>query len=128
MEHYLSPSQKQSPKFVLVFLLLHGALFLGIEYILFQSFPIFMLIHAVLGIAIYLLFWRASFPRVFRDIFIGAAISLFFGVLFGDILLEKFFFLYEEIPGGPISKLYSAVVVFYIYFYCALLKRTIYNK
>lgn len=116
---------KVSPKLIFSFLLLHGFLFLGVEYILFQSFPVFTLVHAVIGIGIYLIFWRSSFPQLFRSVLIGAIVSVLIGIFLGDIILDNFFFLYKETPSGLIARIYSAVVVFYIYFYIALVKRTI---
>jgi len=126
-DYMLTPSEKASPKFIFVFLLLHGLLFIGVGYILFQSFPVFALVHAVIGIGIYLMFWWASFPRLFRDILIGAIVSILAGIFFGDIILDNFFFLYKEAPRGLIPQIYSTVVVFYIYFYIALVKRTIFH-
>ena len=126
--HILTPSDKGSPKFIFSFLLLHGLLFLGVEYIIFQSFPVFTLVHAVMGIGIYLIFWRASFPHLFRSVLVGTIVSVFIGVFFGDIILDNFFFLYKEAPHGLISQMYSVVVVFYIYFYIALVKRTVLSR
>ncbi len=124
----LTPSDKTSPKFIFSFLLLHGLLFLGIEYILFTSFPIFTLLHAFIGIVIYLIFWRAFFPNLFKDVLLGACISVLMSILFGDILLDNFFFLYQEFPEGFIPKVYSSLVVFYLYFYVALIRRVIFYK
>src|SRR3989344_2327710 len=50
-------SPKASPRFVFGFLLAHGLLFLGVEYIIFPSFPLFTLAHALIGIGIYLFFY-----------------------------------------------------------------------
>ena len=120
---------KVSPRFIFSFLLLHGLLFLGIEYIIFQSFPVFTLVHAFIGIGIYLVFWRSYFPQLFRSILVGTIVSVFFGIFFGDVILDNFFFAYQEVPSGLIPQLYSTVVVFYIYFYIALLKKVfIYKK
>lgn len=124
----LSTADKPSPKILIPFLTLHGLLFLGIEYILFPTFPLFMLVHALLGIAIYLIFWRAGFPHLFRDVFIGAVISVVIGFLFGDFLLDKFFFLHEEAPQGFVPKMYSAVVVFYVYFYLILIRKFLFQN
>ncbi|OGZ08149.1 MAG: hypothetical protein A3C13_00125 [Candidatus Lloydbacteria bacterium RIFCSPHIGHO2_02_FULL_50_11] len=99
-------------------------MFLGVEYILFQYFPIFTLIHAVMGIVIYLIFWRGWFPKLFRDVFIGALIAIISGMMFGDAILDNFFVLYDEAPRGLVSSIYSSLVVFYIYFYVTLVKRT----
>ncbi|OGZ16344.1 MAG: hypothetical protein A3H76_03110 [Candidatus Lloydbacteria bacterium RIFCSPLOWO2_02_FULL_54_12] len=100
-------------------------MFLGVEYILFQSFRIFTLVHAVIGIGIYLVFWRASFPQLFRDVLVGAVISVLVGVFFGDVILDNFFFLYKETPHGLVPQMYSVLVVFYVYFYAALVQRTV---
>lgn len=126
--YILTPSDKASPKFIFSFLLLHGLLFLGIEYILFQSFQIFTLVHAIIGIGIYLVFWRASFPQLFKDVLIGAIVSVTASVFFGDIILDNFFFLYKETPHGLVPQMYSALVVFYIYFYISLIKRAVIYK
>ena len=123
----LKSTDKILPSFTLAFLLLHGLLFLGVEYIIFQDFPIFTLIHAILGIGIYLIFWRASFPRLFRDVLIAAAISTISGILFGDIILDNYFFAYQKTPIGFIAQAYSGLVVFYIYFYLALIKKVYQN-
>lgn len=125
--YILTPSDKGSPKFIFSFLLLHGLLFLGVEYIIFQSFPVFTLVHTIMGIGIYLIFWRASFPHLFRSVLVGTIVSVFIGVFFGDIILDNFF-LYKEAPHGLISQMYSVVVVFYIYFYIALVKRTVLSR
>lgn len=124
-DYTLTPSDKASPKFIFSFLLLHGLLFLGFEYIIFQSFPVFTLIHAIMGIGIYLIFWRASFPQLFQTVLIGAIISILLSIFFGDTILDNFFFLYKETPRGLVPQMYSAVVVFYIYFYTTLVKRAV---
>lgn len=118
----LSSTDRTSPKILIPFLTLHGFLFLGISYILFTSFQVFALIHALIGIIIYLIFWRSSFPNLFRDLLIGSAVSVLTGVLFGDFLLDKFFFFYKETPRGIISKMYSSLIIFYVYFYTAFIK------
>lgn len=124
----ISSSDKPSPKILWPFLAVHGFLFLGIDYILFPTFQIFILIHALIGIFIYLVFWRAFFPNFFKDVLIGAGISVIMGMLFGDILIDKFFFLYQEAPKGFVPKIYSSLVIFYLYFYIALIKRAVIYK
>lgn len=84
--------------------------------------------HALMGIIIYLVFWRSYFPNLFRDALIGAGVSVLMGLLFGDFLIDKFFWLYEETPKGLFPKIYSSLVVFYLYFYVALIKRVIFYK
>ena len=121
----LSSADKLSPKVIFPFLVLHSFLFLGIGYILFAVFPLFALVHAALGIFIYLMFWRASFPHVFRDVMIGSAISVVTGIVLGDFLLDKFFFLYDEAPRGIIPNIYAATVVFYMYFYMRMLRTSL---
>ncbi len=123
----LSSADKPPSKIFWPFLTLHGLLFLGIGYILFTSFELFALVHAFIGILIYLIFWSSYFPHLFRDVVIGAGISVLTGLIFGDILLDKFFWLYEKTPRGLIPRAYSSLVVFYLYFYIALVKRVIFD-
>lgn len=129
MQSYsLSSSDKPSSKILFPFLAAHGFLFLGIGYIIFTTFPLFALVDAFLGIFVYLVFWRASFPRLFRDVLVGAALSVVLGIIFGDVLIDKFFFLYQQKPQGLIPKIYSATVVFYIYFYIRILQSKFKNN
>src|SRR3989338_8024958 len=102
-------SPKASPRFVFGFLLAHGLLFLGVEYIIFPSFPLFTLAHALIGIGIYLIFWRAYFPRLFWDVSFAAGVSVLFGVLFGDVILDNYFFMYPEAPTGLIPTAYAGL-------------------
>ena len=128
IKRYSEASYKDTSTFLFGFLFLHGFLFLGIGYILFQTFPLLILLHQALGILIYVIFWRAKFPNLFRDVLIGASLSVISAILIGDLLLDNFFVLYAKVPTGILASAYSATVIFYIYFYIALIRRMLRGK
>ncbi|MFH1509229.1 MAG: hypothetical protein ABIE68_03630 [bacterium] len=112
---YIDTKKITSPGFLLGFMFFHGILFLGVGYLFSWRIPNITIFHSGFGILIYLLFLKQHFPKIFRNAIYGAIISILIGLIFGDWLLDNFYFGMENVTF--LHRIYSVIIVFYIYVY-----------
>jgi len=126
--HYSSTktlSPEQFKIFLIPFLFIHGAIFLGVGYFFSATVPEFMIVHSGLGIFVYLVFLSAAFPQTMKDAIISGALSIATGLIFGDFLLDNFYPTLSKSSITIFHRIYSIIVVFYIYIYLSLIQRSI---
>ena len=115
-------------RYIVPFLFVHALIFLGVGYIFSMDDPIFSTIHSGIGILVYLIFLILLFHNKIRDILIGAALSIAIGLIFGDFLLDNFYFMIPKADLTIFHKIYSMMIVFYIYVYIDVIKLQVFSK
>lgn len=116
-------------KLILIpFLFIHGLIFLGVGYFFSARTPEFMIIHSGLGIFVYLVFLSAAFPQTIKDAIISAVLSIATGLIFGDFLIDNFYPTLSKSSITIFHRIYSIIVVFYIYIYLTLIKNWFFSK
>jgi hypothetical protein len=119
LRHFLNSNNLlKSPVSFLIFITIHGLLFLGGGYFVSLSDPAFAIAHSGIGILVYMLFFFTLFPAHFKSALIGSIISVAAGLYFGDFLLS---YLYSGVELTFLHKVYGAMLTLYIYLFLDIL-------